>query len=163
MPSLFKTLGAVVCLVFALSFAAPNAAADEFVYTYTVIEPAGFGATFTTNPIAAVTAPTAILAADLASFSLTGSAYQGSTLVSLLLNNGGAGGQVIILDNNVAILNDAYALSDYSTPGTHTGGFSTLTVTSVTATPEPSSVALMLSGVGLVFAMRKRKGLSQAS
>ena len=37
-----------------------------------------------------------------------------------------------------------------------------LTFTAV-ATPEPSSVALVLSGVGLVFAMRKRQGLSQAS
>lgn len=35
----------------------------------------------------------------------------------------------------------------------------------VVSTPEPSSVALMLSGVGLVFAMRKRwaSGLQQAS
>jgi hypothetical protein len=32
------------------------------------------------------------------------------------------------------------------------------------ATPEPSSLALMLSGVGLVFAMRKRSsGLQLAS
>jgi hypothetical protein len=40
----------------------------------------------------------------------------------------------------------------------------TLTFTAV-ATPEPSSLALMLSTVGLVFAMRKRvgQGLSQAS
>jgi hypothetical protein len=39
-----------------------------------------------------------------------------------------------------------------------------LTFTAV-ATPEPSSLALMLSTVGLVFAMRKRvgQGLSQAS
>lgn len=38
-----------------------------------------------------------------------------------------------------------------------------LTFTAV-ATPEPSSLALMLSGVGLVFAMRKRlPGLQPAS
>ena len=30
MPSPFKTVGAVVCLVFALGFAAPNAQADTF-------------------------------------------------------------------------------------------------------------------------------------
>jgi hypothetical protein len=38
-------------------------------------------------------------------------------------------------------------------------------VTSTVATPEPSSVALMLLGVGLVFVMRKRIGqrLPQAS
>ena len=35
MPSLFKTVGAVLCLVFALCFAAPNAHADTFTYTYT--------------------------------------------------------------------------------------------------------------------------------
>jgi hypothetical protein len=33
----------------------------------------------------------------------------------------------------------------------------------VVATPEPSSLALMLSGVGLVFGMRKRWGLSLTS
>jgi hypothetical protein len=41
-----------------------------------------------------------------------------------------------------------------------------LTFTAVpTATPEPSSVALILAGVGLVFAMRKRwaSGLQLAS
>ena len=41
--------------------------------------------------------------------------------------------------------------------------FPTGSITAPTAaTPEPSSLALMLSGVGLVFAMRKRQGLSQA-
>ena len=35
MLSSFKTLGAAVCLVFALCFAAPNAHADTFTYTYT--------------------------------------------------------------------------------------------------------------------------------
>jgi uncharacterized membrane protein len=83
MLSPFKTLGAVVCLVFALRFAAPNAA-DEFVYTYTVtFGPAIFGATFTTDPMGSVTAPTTILAGDLVSFSLTGNNYQGSSLESL--------------------------------------------------------------------------------
>jgi hypothetical protein len=38
------------------------------------------------------------------------------------------------------------------------------TIDVATATPEPSSLALMLAGVGLVFAMRKRySGLQQAS
>jgi len=62
---------------------------------------------------------------------------------------------------------DGYTLSDYSTPGTYTNTSSgnILTVTGVTTTPEPSSLALMLSGVGLVFAIRKRwaSGLQQAS
>ena len=40
-----------------------------------------------------------------------------------------------------------------------------LTFTPTTAAPEPSSIALMLLGVGLVFGMRKRigQGLPQAS
>jgi hypothetical protein len=42
-------------------------------------------------------------------------------------------------------------------------GFGSYSISAV-ATPEPSSLALMLSGVGLVFAMRKRSsGLQQAS
>jgi hypothetical protein len=78
MLSPFKNLGAVDCLVFALRFAAPNAA-DEFVYTYTVtFGPAIFSATFTNDPMAAVTAPTTILAGDLVSFSLTGNNYRPS-------------------------------------------------------------------------------------
>jgi hypothetical protein len=168
MPSLFKTLGAVLCLVFALCFAAPNAVADEFVYTYTI--PGGsLASTFTTDPIAAITAPTTILAADLASFSLTGSEYQGSTLSSLTFNFFDTGNQRISYSdgvfNFVIVPIDGYTLSDYSTPGTYTTTFGNiLTVTPVTATPEPSSLALMLSGVGLVFAMRKRltSGLQQA-
>src|SRR5258708_40099523 len=35
MPSLLKPIVAVFCLVFALSFTAPNAHADSFTYTYT--------------------------------------------------------------------------------------------------------------------------------
>ena len=76
---------------------------------------------------------------------------------------------VVFLSSNIILVNNGtdttgvwggtYAL----TPGTYTDSFgSTLVVTAV-ATPEPSSLPLMLSGVGLVFGMRKRWGLSQAS
>jgi hypothetical protein len=51
---------------------------------------------------------------------------------------------------------DGFALTDYSTPGTYVSGSDTLVVTAAVAAPEPSSVALMLLGVGLVFVMRKR-------
>jgi len=169
MHSLFKAFGAVLCLIFALSFATPNAAADH-VYTYTTT-PSQLVATFTTDPMAAVTTETTILAADLASFSLTGSFYQLDALVSLVLDYNNFGSQLgyqrinISGNNSVGIVfPDNFALSDYSTPGTYTSFFSTLTVTDVTATPEPSSLALMLAGVGLVFAMRKRSsGLQEAS
>ena len=165
MPSLFKTLGVVLCLAFALCFVAPNAAADEFVYTYTITSnPSVYGGTFTTNPMAAVTAQVLILAADLASFSVTGSFYNPG-LQFLTLDRLNQGYQAVGVPGNGVNLPDGFTLSDYSTPGTYTSLVTgnTLTVTDVTATPEPSSLALMLSGVGLVFAMRKRWGFSQAS
>ena len=159
----FKALGAVLCLIFALSFATPNVAADQFVYTY-ASTPSQLVATFTTDPMAAVTTEITILAGDLASFSLTGSFYQSATLVSLVSDYHSIGYQLINFGTSV-VFPDNFALSDYSTPGTYTSGFSNLTVTDVTATPEPSSIALTLSAVGLVFAMRKRRGsgLQQAS
>ena len=159
MHSLFKPIVAVLCLVFALCFLAPNAVADEFVYTYTVtfFDPAVYGATFTTNPMAAITAQTTILAADLASFSLTGSIYQGRTFASLTLDWGPLSDLIDFADCPAWYVSctigyyDGYPESDFSTPGTYsnvalTGN--TLTVTDVTATPEPSSLALMLSRWG---------------
>jgi hypothetical protein len=55
-----------------------------------------------------------------------------------------------------AVFRDGFSATDYSTPGTHIGGFNTMVVTVIQMTPEPSSLSLMLAGIGLVFAMRKR-------
>lgn len=153
-----KAFIAVLGLVIGLCFAAPNAVADQFVYTYT-IGPSGFGSTFTTEPMSAVTAETTILAGDLASFSLTGSFFQGKTLTSLVLDAGGIGDQHIISSTGNVGSADGFLLSEYATPGTYTSGISTLTVTDVTATPEPGSLALTLAAVGLVFTVRKRWSL----
>lgn len=44
----------------------------------------------------------------------------------------------------------------FSGLGTFTAGGTTVTITEVVGAPEPSSVALMLLGVGLVFVLQKR-------
>ena len=167
MPSLFKALGAVLCLVFALCLAAPNAHADTFTYTYTN---AFIGFSWTTAAISAVTMETAV--ADLTATSTSGISA-GCGITSVVLDLGGLGSTFtkfsgcpppLSLTNTAAP--DGFALADYSTPGTYVSPSipsDTLVVTAV-ATPEPSSLALMLSGVGLVFAMRKRlSGLQLAS
>ena len=61
---------------------------------------------------------------------------------------------------------DGFALTDYSTRGTYVSSvnpFATLVVTAVATTPEPSSVALLLLGVGILFVTRKRMGHSRPS
>jgi len=166
MPTLFKTIGAVFCLVFALGFAAPNAHADSFTYTYTN---ALFGFSWTTEAISAVTMETTVSAAGLTAASTSGFTT-GCVITSVVLDGGGVGGtrtNVSGCGSSPDITSaDTFALTDYSTPGTHVSTvvrFDTLVVTAV-ATPEPSSLALMVSGVGLVFALRKRSsGLQRAS
>jgi len=158
MRTLFKPIGASLCLVFALSFAAPNAHADSFTYTYTNTL---FGFSWTTAAISGVTMETTVSAAGLTAASTSGFAT-GCVITSVVLDGGGVGGtrtNVSGCGSSPDITSrDTFALTDYSTPGTHVSPFirfDTLVVTAV-ITPEPSSLVLMLSGVGLVFAMRKR-------
>jgi hypothetical protein len=164
MPSLFKTVGAVFCLVFAFSFAAPNAHADSFTYSYT---DTFFGLSWTTAAIPAVTMQTTVSAANL-----TAASAPGCVISSVILDLNGAGATQTNCDDGNGTstfgIGDGFTLSQYSTPGTYVAPntpLDTLVVTAVTAAPEPSSLALMLSGVGLVFAMRKRwaSGLQLAS
>jgi hypothetical protein len=70
----------IILAVLVVAIGAPYAQADAFVYSYTVtFDPPLYGATFTTKPMQAVTAPNAILTAtDLRSYSLTGSFYLGT-------------------------------------------------------------------------------------
>ena len=147
-----KSLWIILAVLF-VAIGAPYAHADALVYTYTVtFDPPLFGATFTTKPIQAVTAPNAILTAtDLTSFSLTGSFYLG-TFDEFILNYGGAGAQGILTSNGLGAgstvsLIDEFTLIDYSTPGTYSSGNATLSVSRV---PEPATLDLMLAGVGLL-------------
>jgi hypothetical protein len=159
-----KSLWIMLAVLVVAIGAAPNARADTFTYSYT--DP--IGESWSTKPITGVTGPTTVLAADLTATSNTGE-FAGCTTTSVVLDFAGIGGTGSQRTNfsgcqfTANTNTDNFALSDYTTPGVYIG-FGTLTVAAVTA-PEPSSVALMVLGVGLVFVMRKRigQGLPQAS
>jgi hypothetical protein len=148
-----KSLWIILAVLF-VAIGAPCAHADAFVYTYTVtFDLPLYGATFTTKPMQAVTAPNAILTAtDLRSYSLTGSFYLG-TFDEFILNYGGGGAQGILTSNGLGTAsatyssNDKFTLIDYSTPGTYSSGIATLSVSTV---PEPATLDFMLAGVGLL-------------
>jgi hypothetical protein len=119
---------------------------------------------FTTVPIPISDLGVALPTSDLSAFSLTGSGYRGGPLTGVILDAGGVG--IIHLSYaSAATANPTFfAAADYSSPGTYTGAASATMVVTAVATPEPGSLVFMLSGVGLVFAMRKRfSDLQQAS
>jgi hypothetical protein len=147
-----KSLWIILAVLF-VAIGAPSAHADSFVYIYTVtLDPALYGATFTTKPMQAATANTTLTAVDLSSYSLTGSFYLAS-FDKFILDYGGAGDQAILTSNGLGTAsatlssNDAFPLIDYSTPGTYSSGIATLSVSRV---PEPATLDLMLAGVGLL-------------
>lgn len=152
--------------------------ADSFVYTYTVsFDPALYGATFTTKPMQAATANTTLTAVDLRSYSLTGSFYL-SSFDKFILDYSG-GDQAILTSNGLGTASatysgdDEFPLIDYRTPGTYStysnGNLvDTLIVSKETKRkePEPATLDLVLTGVGLLGLMmvtRKRLGLPQAT
>ena len=153
-------------IILAVLVGAPYAHADSFVYTYTVaLDPAVYGATFTTKPMQAVTASTTLTTVDLRSYSLTGSFYLAS-FDKFILDYGGAGDQAILTSNGLGTASatysgdDEFPLIDYRTPGTYSNGNGTDTLI-VRETPEPATLGLMLTGVGLLglmMLMRKRMG-----
>lgn len=162
----------IMLAVFAAAVSAPNAHADtdEFQYTYTVTAPSSDTFSWETVPIPGVTAEVDLPLSSLASATITASnpAFEGCSITSVVLDLGGAGDQ----KTSFSIcgvppgLQDTFnlPLTDYTTPGTYSFSTTnpdfiqsaTLEVSAVATTPEPSSVALMLLGVGLVLVMRKR-------
>jgi hypothetical protein len=56
-------------------------------------------------------------------------------------------------ENDDVIGDRNYTLADFATPGVYSDGFSTLTVT---ATPEPGTAILWLTGIALMILTRKR-------
>ena len=87
MPRPVETLGAVLCLVFALCFAAPNAHADTlFTYMYTASLGSGNSYSWSTEPISAVTEPASLTAAELTAASVTGNLLSGCTITSVKLD-----------------------------------------------------------------------------
>ena len=141
--------------VMVVAVGAPNAHGDSFTYTYTCEASCAGDVSWTTAAIPGITMATTVPAADLTATSNTAS-FAGCATSSVVLDAGGNGG---ILTNfsgcfTSALSDDPFALTDYTTPGKYVNDIGSTLV--VTAAPEPSSVALMLLGVGLVFVMRKR-------
>jgi hypothetical protein len=149
----------------------PISHADSFTYTYTSTD---FGLSWTTAAISAITMETTVPAADLTAASTSGGFLAACRITSVVLDDSSVGNgntQTNFSPGGAcftasAFSFDGFALADYSTRGTYLSQQgNTLVVTAAVAAPEPSSVALMLAGIGLVFVMRKRigQGLPQAS
>jgi PEP-CTERM motif len=134
---------------------------QDFTYTYSFVD-LQYDVTFTTNPIPAATTQTFIPAADLTSYSFTGGGFgQNPVLYGVTLNLYDFGDIGIDFPPAGGIflqIGDAFAQADFSNPGTYAGNFGTTKVTETpTATPEPSSFALILAGLlGLMFVKRNR-------
>ena len=193
MLSPFKTLGAVTCLVFALSFAAPNVHADtvtNYTINFTGGSPLPTSGSFTYDS----TVPAFsnfIVVWDGLTFNLTSSANNPTVVPplpgcipagtgpaeSFALLSGCASGTwaappglgtfAIGIPPIGSCCPSPPQFSIFSSVGpsfSNDFGSGSYSIAAV-ATPEPSSLALMLSGVGLVFGMRKRwaSGLQQAS
>src|SRR5260370_1013455 len=153
MPSLFKTVVAVVCLVFALCFAAPNAHADSFTdgiinFTVTSGSPTPTGSFVFDNTTNAFTSFTVDWDGAVYDFST-------STITLAILGTSGgwcASGLAATTGScqggpfqfcSFGIFPEAFTYTDVfaTAEGTYT-----VTETAVAA-PEPSSLALMLAGV----------------
>jgi hypothetical protein len=154
----------IILALMVVAVSAPNAHADTFTYSYTdsVDE-----ISWTTAPLSGVTMETTVPAVDLTATSNTGN-FAGCVTTLVVLDAGGIGNTQTNFSScqfPFVIAFDGFAATDYTTPGTYHGGQGTLVVAAAVAAPEPSSVALMLLGVGLVFVLRKRTGaaLSRAS
>jgi PEP-CTERM motif len=156
----------IMLAVLVVAVSAPNAHADEFQYTYTITAYSHFALSWETVPIPGVTAQVDLLPSSLASMTVTGSMVAGCKITNVTLDRNGAGDQTTAFNACGTAIFDEFnlPLADYTTPGTYSFTASdpnlvvhsaTLVVSEVTA-PEPSSVALMLLGVGLVFVLRKR-------
>jgi hypothetical protein len=158
----------IMLAVVSLAIAAPIAQADatpvpvpsiqaDPLFTYSYSDPA-FGYSWTTTALSAATIGTIIPAADLTAASTSG-VSAGCTIVAVILDNGGAGLTSTEFGNGCfAAVNepDNFALTDYSTPGTYVSAAGDTLV--VTAAPEPSSVALMLFGAGMLLFLTRKPG-----
>ena len=162
MPRLCKPIYLGLCLAFALCFAAPSAKADTVTYTFDQTDPGQYDVTWTTVPLAAVTMDTFLPLSDLTSENVSGPFLAGCAISFVELD---ALGGIIFTNfapspscNVIKTFSFVYPASDYTTPGTYilTGAGTAVVTTLTVQTPEPSSLALMLAGMGLVLVMRKR-------
>jgi hypothetical protein len=169
MPSLFKTVGAVLCLIFALCFAAPNAHADSitdgtFNFTVTIGSPTPTGSFVLDETTSTFTSLTVNWdGAVFTNFEILGFSLNAATLDDILAGGGWCAAGPADFSPSCAEPASFAAFGGETTPEALTftnifaeaRGTYRVTETAV-ATPEPSSLVIMLSGVGL-FAVRKRK------
>ena len=159
MSKSLKTLGAVVGLVFALSFAAQNAHADTFTPVFNATGCLGGPCLLPTAPDVTFPSPTTMTVtlfglSDLViipSGFLPGDTY---TWIANRLTVHSTPPFLIFDYGDLTNGNLSEPLTCQSTQDRTCGQFTFAPVGTVT--PEPTSLALILSGVGLVFAMRKR-------
>jgi hypothetical protein len=127
----------IIAILFAAMIAQVAHASPTYVYTYSLTATGNYGTynlTWTTDPMAAVTGSTYIAAADLASYSVTGTAWtaNGYALAGVVLDDGGNGFQSSSFTNASAFqpafltdiqnLSDGTTIADYSTPGAYPSG-----------------------------------------
>jgi len=166
MHSLFKPIVAVLCLVFALFFAAPNAHADSITagtINFTVLSggPTPIGSFEFNNNLNAFTffavfwngAPFDFIPADCVfcdpRFATLAALGQSGRWSADSCCSGSGSFRIFGFGSTIGFL------PGVSDPTATASGTYEVIITSV-PTPEPDSLALILSGVGLVFAMRKR-------
>ena len=157
--SRFKTLGAAVGLLFAVSFAAINAQADTFTPVFNTtgcltgpcLLPTATDATFPSPTTMSVTLFGLSESVIIPSGFPPGDTY---TWIATRLTIKSTPPFLIFEYGDLTNGNASRPFTCESSADRSCGEFTFVPVG--TATPEPTSLALMLSGVGLLFAMRKR-------
>ena len=151
----------IILTVLLVAIGVPNAHADSFAFT--VNGPLSGSGTLTTDPLSLggylITDITGTFDGSIITALIAPRGFNGNDNelypTSPQLDLGGLSFQTANgLDWNAACTSGVGA---FCTIGNFTTGFSDVTFSAV-ATPEPSSLALMLLGIGFVFVMRKRIG-----
>jgi len=159
MSKSLKTLGAVVGLVFALSFAAQNAHGDTFTPVFNTTGCLGGPCLLPTAPDVTFPSPTTM---TVTLFGLSESVIIPSgfppgdtyTWIATRLTIKSTPPFLIFEYGDLTNGNASRPFTCESSADCSCGQLTFVPV--ATATPEPASLALILSGVGLAFAMRKR-------
>ena len=159
MSKSFRTLGAVVGLVFALSFAAHIAHADTFTPAFNTTGCLAGPCPLPTAPEVTFPSPTTMTVTlfGLSELVIIPSGFPPGDTYTWVANRLTIKSTPPFLIFDYGDLTNGNASGPLTCESSADRSCGQFTFTPVaTATPEPASLALILSGVGLVFAMRKR-------